>query len=244
MSADVLFANAPAAELPAALARHHLRAEPIVFEVHPLLVETGTHRVLVDPGGTDDPASLRQVLRAAGIDPASIDTVVLTHGHADHYIGCVGAGGGPAFPDARHVMRRVEWDHWLAADNPEPHHAENFLRLLLPLRECFTLLDGESEIVPGIEVIPTPGHSPGHLAVKIGGSAIHVGDVLPSVVYVEHPDWYARFDVWPDQVVDTRRKLLRQIAESNLMVFTHHFEATGAGRVVASADGGWRWVPA
>ena len=111
VSAPVLFANAPAAELAVALERFGLVPERIVFPVHPLFVDTGTNRVLIDPGTTDDPARLLAALREAGVDPAGIDTIVITHGHADHFSGAVLADGGAAFPTARHFMQRAEWDH-------------------------------------------------------------------------------------------------------------------------------------
>ncbi|MBN1313463.1 MAG: MBL fold metallo-hydrolase [Anaerolineae bacterium] len=242
MSAGVLFANAPADVLSIALAKHALKPELIVFQTNPLFVDTGVHRVVIEPGGTDETGRLSAALAEAGIDPATIDTVIITHGHADHYSGCIGADGHPAFPDASHFIQRAEWDHWLAPDNPEPHHAEAFRRMLLPLHDSFTLLDGDGEIVPGLEAICMAGHSPGHMVVKIAGQAVHVGDVLLNVVYIDHPDWYAAFDVWPDQVVESRRRLLGLLAEEDLLAVTYHFPQPRIGRVTVT-DGGWQWVP-
>jgi glyoxylase-like metal-dependent hydrolase (beta-lactamase superfamily II) len=240
MTAEVLFANAPADALSTALDRHRLTPDPIVFQTNPLLVDTGAHRIVIDPGGTGEASRLRGVLAEAGIDPDAIDVLIITHGHTDHFSGCIGTDGSPAFPQARHFIQRAEWEHWLTGNNPEPHHAESFRRLLLPLRDHFTLLDGDGEIVPGVEAIHTPGHSPGHMVVKIGGQAVHVGDALLSPVYVEHPDWFARFDVWPEQVIESRLGLLRQIAREDLLVITYHFPQPGIGRVRPAGDG-WRW---
>jgi len=243
LNADTLFGNVPADVLAQALKRHELDPERIVFQVRALLVDTGANRVLIDPAGTwEDPQRLGPVLEQEGIDPDSIDTVIVSHGHADHFWGGVRADGRPLFTDARYWMQRFEWQHWLRGDNPEPDHAETFRKTLLPLEDCFSFADREQEIVPGIRCRPTPGHSPGHMAVQIGEEAIYTGDVLLSPVNVEHPDWAGRLDVWPEQVIDSRRKLLQELGQSGSLVLTCHFPGSGAGRVVAAGDS-WRWHP-
>jgi glyoxylase-like metal-dependent hydrolase (beta-lactamase superfamily II) len=242
IDAGTVFGNVAADELAAALARHGLGTESLVFNIHTLLVDTGANRVLIDPGGSwDDPNRLSQTLAEAGIDSASIDTVVISHGHADHFWGGISTGRRPRFESARYWMQKREWDHWLASDNPEPNHAATFRETLLPIEDRFTLIDGEDEIVPGIRGVPTPGHSPGHMVVRIGEHATYVGDVLLSPVNVEHPEWTARFDVWPEQVVNSRRALLKRLAGDGSLVLTCHFTPP-AGKIVAARDG-WRWLP-
>ncbi len=243
MDADTLFLDAPKEALADALARHDLQAEKIVFQVRALLVDTGANRILIDPAGTwDDPHRLAAVLAEAEIDPGSIDTVVISHGHADHFWGGVDADGRPLFNAARYWMQRREWQHWLSSDNPEPNHAETFRKTLLPIEDRFELIDGEGPIVPGIRCRPAPGHSPGHMVVEVGDEAVYVGDVLLSPVLVEHPDWVGRFDVWPEQVVSRRRELLQRVGSDGSLVLTCHFPGSGAGRVVGDGNGaGWRW---
>jgi glyoxylase-like metal-dependent hydrolase (beta-lactamase superfamily II) len=243
IDAATLFANAPADELAEALERHCLSAEAIVAQARALLVDTGTNRVLIDPAGTwDDRHGLAPALDRAGIEPASLDTVIVSHGHADHFWGAVDADGRPLFPNARYWMQRREWQHWLSGDNAEPDHVANFRETLLPIEDRFTLIDGEAEIVLGIRCLPAPGHSPGHMVVRIGERATYTGDALISPVHVEHPDWVAQFDLWPEQVVASRRELLRQLGAEDSLVLTCHFPGSGAGRVVAES-GGWRWLP-
>ncbi len=240
VNADVLFPGAPPEELERALARYGFAAEGIVFPIHSLLVDTGAHLALIDPGGCEDPGRLLLELKRMGVDRDRVDFVVLTHGHSDHYSGGVTADGAPAFPKAFYSIQRNEWDYWLTGDDPDKGHVEAFRRLLPTLRDRFTLLDGEAEILPGIEAIPAPGHSPGHMAVRIAGRAVCTGDVLVSPIGVEHPDWTARFDRWPAEVVATRRMLLRVMAREGHLVIPCHFPRPALGRVKAE-NGGWRW---
>jgi glyoxylase-like metal-dependent hydrolase (beta-lactamase superfamily II) len=243
MDATTLFAGAPTDELDEALDRHGFDSGRIVFQVRALLVDTGANRVLIDPAGTwDDPQRLEAVLEQAAIDPTSIDSVVVSHGHADHYWGGIRSDGGPLFTNASYFIQRQEWQHWLSGDNPEPDHAQTFRETLLPIESSFRFLDGESEIVPGIRALPTPGHSPGHMAVGVGERALYTGDALLSPLNVERPGWAASFDVWQEQVLTSRIELLRRVAGDGSLVLTCHFPDSGAGRVVAAGDG-WRWQP-
>jgi glyoxylase-like metal-dependent hydrolase (beta-lactamase superfamily II) len=185
---------------------------------------------------------MARALDAAGIAPESVDAVVITHGHADHYGGVVAADGGPLFPRARHHLQRVEWEHWTAPDNPEPGHAEAFCRLLVPLREVFDLADGAAEPVPGVRVVPAPGHSPGHQAVVVADRLLHTGDAVLTVLGVERPEWVASFELWPDDVVATRRTLLGLAAGQDLVAMLCHTRWPGLGHVVAEG-GGFAWRP-
>ena len=241
MSPEVLFANADAGARADALARHGL-ADPIRFHMYPLYVDTGTNRILVDPGGLGWTDDVRDAVEAEGIDPGAIDTIVITHGHADHYWGCVGADRTPAFPNARIFLARREWEHWLSPANPEPDHAANFREILEPLRDRIVLLEGEGEIVPGVEAILAPGHSPGHLAVLIDGRVLHTGDAILNVVYIERPEWCASFELWPGEVMETRWRLLAMAAERDLVLAQCHFPPPGMGRVRVS-EGAYSWVP-
>lgn len=243
MSTEVLFANAPAEERTAALLAHHLNPHTIPFEMNTLFIDTGQNRVLIDPGGYDTPDPLREAMSAAGIDPSSIDTVIITHGHSDHYGGSASAEGIATFPNARYFIQRREWEFWTTVEpNPEPNHAETFRQRLLPLRDWCVLLDGEVEVAPGITTLPTPGHSPGHMAVVIKERLVVPGDVLMSAVQIEHPDWVASFDVWPESVVSSRRALLEHISQKTLLVQAFHFTLPGTGRITPGGEG-WKWEP-
>jgi glyoxylase-like metal-dependent hydrolase (beta-lactamase superfamily II) len=242
-----LFATAPGADLAEALERHDLSPEQLTFQVRALVVDSESNRVVIDPAGDwEDPHRLEIALEEAAIDSDSVDTVIISHGHADHFWGGVRADGRPLFSNARYWIQRSEWQHWLPGENPEPDHAATFQETLLPLEDCFSFAEGAQEIVPGIRSRPAFGHSPGQMAVEIGEVAVYTGDVLLSPPNVEHPEWSSSFDVWPEQVVASRRELLERLGESGALVLTCHFPGSGAGRVVRDHErggDGWRWQP-
>jgi len=145
-----------------------------------VVIDTGKNRVLLDTGADGlDPntGKLLRNLQAEGITPGEIDTVILTHGHPDHIGGNTVSEGRPAFPNARFVMWKDEWDFW-TSDLEELKGEEHVKELLVsfarrnlpPIQGQLYLVDHETEIVPGIQALAAPGHTPGHMAVIISSN--------------------------------------------------------------------------
>jgi len=228
-----------------ALTHAGLVPDRILVEQNCLLLETGGKRALFDNGmGTDtmfgsEAGLLLANMREAGIDPASIDALVLTHAHSDHCWGTMGDDGTPNFPNATIYMAEAELDFWGEAGNPAQDEISQrgVQKHLLPLRErIVTIRDGEA-FLPGVQAWLTPGHTPGHLAFLIDGGACLTGDVAfhDPLSYL-YPEARCAYDTEPEVGVETRRIMLNRLVDERLSVIGYHHPWPGLGRVERFRD--------
>jgi glyoxylase-like metal-dependent hydrolase (beta-lactamase superfamily II) len=233
---SLFFANVSQQRLGEELRAHGLRTDEI----------TGTYTCLLVN------------LEKAGARPSAIDTVILTHAHPDHIGGAVDAEGEPAFPNARYLMLKDEWEFW-TSEEPDlcsmqlPEELKTGLilgtarRCLPPIRKQVELVEKESEVIPGIHLLPAPGYTPGHAAVAVSSgrdSALHIADAVLHPILMEQPAWRTAFDLEQDHAAETRRRLLDRAAADKTKVMAFRFPFPAVGRVVAGHAGGWQWKPA
>ncbi|NEW93079.1 MBL fold metallo-hydrolase [Rhodopseudomonas sp. BR0M22] len=224
----------------------------LTMSVHSWVVETPTRRIVVDTcigndkqgrgvphwNGLDKP--FLQDLERAGYPADSIDTVICTHLHVDH-VGwntrLVDGQWVPTFPNARYLFGRLEYDYW-KTHSTDAAHAAVFADSVQPVIDAgvVDLIAGDAKIGEEITLIPTPGHSPGHVALHIrseGEEAVLSGDVAHHPCQMARLDWSSSFDSDPQQSIETRRRLFSRFADTPTLLFGGHF---GPGRIVRDGD--------
>jgi glyoxylase-like metal-dependent hydrolase (beta-lactamase superfamily II) len=218
------------------------------WHVHAFAVHTPTALIMVDTGlGTYAPyrpwaehTTSGGAYASAGVDPAAVRHVIVTHLHADHAGGTVTADGQPRFPNAVYHVHPADWRFFAASDDPDDYSAR---RSFLRIQELGMLdLDPDDRtITPGVEVMHTPGHTPGHRSavLRSGDDALLLtGDLLHLPVQAQHPDWPSSHDEDPELGAVSRSNLLARAHSEAWDVAVPHF-ARPFGRIGAE---GWEGV--
>jgi glyoxylase-like metal-dependent hydrolase (beta-lactamase superfamily II) len=218
-----------------------------------LLIETPAGRVLVETGigervddktramrAYDGPAIV-PALETAGFLPETVDLVAMTHLHFDHAGGLLRSDGARAFPNARIVAQRAEWDIALG-DNPRL--VASYVQPELRLVEAWGTqgwADGEQELLPGVSVVPTGGHSAGHQAILVRGTGetgrtlAFLGDLFMRP-WGANPRWVTAFDDFPLDSVARKAELFRQAVDEDWLIVLSHERRTPVGRLVPDRD--------
>ena len=235
----------------------------LIGSIHCFVIESQGRRIAVDTClGNDKPRRVEawnlrrgrflEDLTAAGFAPETIDTVVCTHLHVDHVGWNTRLDAGrwvPTFPNARYLIGRLEWAHWCGSDQDDGV-IETRQILDDSVRPIFeaglaTLVETDHVLTPEVRLEPTPGHTPGHVSVRIvshGAEAVITGDLIHHPVQCCAPEINCLYDVDPEQARSTRQAFLAENARRGALVLGTHFATPTAGWL-AQRDDGWELVP-
>ena len=227
--------------------------DELLISIHALLVQTADFNLLVDTCvGNDKPRKITaneslhteflNDLATAGCERKSIDYVVCTHLHVDH-VGWntmkVGDGWQPTFPNARYLIGREEFEYWSNSDSEDqiPVMEDS----VTPIFEAglADLVATDHQISPEIRLLPTTGHTPGHVSVLIesqGEKAMITGDMMHHPCQIARPDWTVSFDEDSAAAASSRKAVLAEVADSSVLVIGTHFATPTAGKVVSDGD--------
>ena len=212
------------------------------MSIHSLVVETPTRRIVVDTGLGNDKEGrgvptwnnrkgpYLETMSASGFPPESIDTVLCTHLHVDHVGWNTRLADGkwvPTFPNARYLFGRTEYEHWRDYGDTEDKIAV-FKDSVQPIVDAgrAELIASDARLTEEITLLPTPGHSPGHMSILIksdGEEALLTGDVAHHPCQMAHLDWSSTADSDPAQSPVTRRALFSRFADTPTLVIGGHF---------------------
>jgi glyoxylase-like metal-dependent hydrolase (beta-lactamase superfamily II) len=222
---------------------------PITFTVTAIrskgklvLFDAGTGAQLAPTAGN---ITKNDLWKKAGIDPAQVTTIVMTHFHGDHISGLMAKDtNAPIFPKAEIHVPATEYKYW--TDPAITAGAAKRIQAVFPTWKNIKQFSGEKEVVPGVSAVNTNGHTPGHTSylVSSGRNQMMVlGDVsnIPSL-FVKHPEWRAIFDVDGELAEKNRRKTYDRVVADGLTVTGYHFGMPGAGKI--KKDGkGYAFIP-
>lgn len=226
----------------------------VALGLNVLLVETAGRRVLVDTGigdrwsgrearryGISRETTLLRSLAERGLRPEDVDLVVHTHLHFDHAGGSTRVVEGtlrPAFPRARYVVQKGEWE-----DATRPHERSRASYRpddFVPIAEAgqLDLVDGEAEVAPGVRVVPTGGHTRHHQIVVVdsGEGLLVPTDLLPTTSHLPLP-YVMGYDLYPVDTLEAKRRLLAAAAERGSRILFYHDRRRPLGRVRRQDDG-------
>jgi glyoxylase-like metal-dependent hydrolase (beta-lactamase superfamily II) len=227
----------------------------LIMSVHALVVDTGERRIVVDtcigndkqrniPTWTNLQTSFLEDLAAAGYEREGIDTVLCTHLHTDH-VGwntmLVDGEWVPTFPNARYLLGREEWTYWDARDADGEMNEGVIADSVRPVVDAglVDLVDMDHRLCDEVWLEPTPGHTPGHVSVRIeseGARAMITGDFVHHPCQMARLDWASSADYDRDQARETRERVFASEADGDVLVIGTHFATPTAGHIKRDGD--------
>jgi glyoxylase-like metal-dependent hydrolase (beta-lactamase superfamily II) len=245
--------NQTAEDVGTLLEQNFLPKDNFVNSFAPVLINTGSDRILFDTGfGEGGRAAgngrLVEGLAAAGYLPEDISVVVLTHLHGDH-IGGIMEKGAPTFKNARYVVGQTEYDFWTSEDRlgtPAEGGHKGAVANVKPLADKTNFIKGGNDVVSGITAVEAFGHSPGHMIFEVeskGRQLLLTADTANHfVLSLQRPDWEVRFDMDKAAAAATRKSVFDRLANDKVAFLGYHMPFPAVGFVEKQSEG-YRYVP-
>jgi len=244
--------NATVEDTKAALTLSGLHTDFVSIPLTVVVLNVGDKYVMIDSGsgaGQWMPTAghLNDNMKAAGISPEKISTILISHFHPDHIFGLMEKETNkPMFPEAELIVSGAEYKWWTESGRVEKlPEARKVLgqriQAAFPTWKNFTLIEGEKEVVPGIRLVKAPGHTPGHSAfhVSSGNDQLMISNdvaYVPALV-APHPEWQGAYDQDGPVAVETRRRLLDRVSADKMLICGAHFPFPGAGTFAKDGSG-------
>jgi glyoxylase-like metal-dependent hydrolase (beta-lactamase superfamily II) len=235
---------------------YHERSGRFFMGIQSWIVETRHHTILIDTGIGNQKQRSRPTwnmldlpwlarLAEAGLAPEKIDYVLATHLHVDHVGWNTRLENGrwvPTFPNAKYLFPKRDYGHWERENRTSPANDGSFNDSVLPIMEAGLgeLIGNDHVIADAIQVVASPGHSPGHVGFKVdskGESALIAGDIMHHVMQVYEPDFSTNFCADQDMARVTRKRILAEYADTPTLIMPCHFPAPHCGRVASDGQG-------
>jgi glyoxylase-like metal-dependent hydrolase (beta-lactamase superfamily II) len=250
--ADTFVRNVPKASVLAAAEAAHMPQGQVTVPFNPVLINTGSKLVLIDtgfgPGAAAPVGRLATNMAAAGVDPKSIDIVVLSHLHPDHANGIKAADGSLVYPNAEIKAPAPDLNFWMseenaakAKDEATKNYFANCRKVLGDMMGKITRYEWGKEVAPGITALDTSGHTPGHtsFAVSSGSATMLVQSDVTNIpeLFLVNPEWQVMFDYDPEKAAQTRKKFYDMAAAEKTLIAGFHFSFPSMGYVEKSSTG-------
>jgi glyoxylase-like metal-dependent hydrolase (beta-lactamase superfamily II) len=243
--------NASVDDVKAAMVKAGLTPDFVSIPFTVSLIRMGGRTILCDSGtgGQVQPTAGKMMtnLKAAGIDPASIDTILVSHFHPDHIYGLMEKDTDRAvFPNAEIIVSDVEYKFWTdpATIDRLPEGRKGLARRIqavFPTWKNVRQVAGEAEVAPGIRFVLAPGHTPGHRAFHLssGDSQLMLSNdtaYVPALV-LANPGWHGLYDQAPEVAEASRRRIMDRVIADKIPLSGYHFPFPGAGTIAKDGAG-------
>lgn len=228
----------------------------VITSIGGFLIEQGVHKIAVDLGmgpvnipfpgfGPFFGGRYLESLAQTGVAREAVTAVFFTHLHLDHTGWTTLESNGRReliYPNARYLVNQTEWEFWYGGENPAGPHPE-FVQQ--PLADRIEFVANGDTLAPGITALHTPGHTPGHMSLRIDGDDMRLfltADVFHGKMQLTEPDWCVAFDLDADQAQQTRQNMYPALTQPHTWVGINHFADHVFGRMRA-IDNGYAWEP-